>query len=63
VIKSDETSARVSGRNFWHGVFIGASAVYHLIDPCRNAKVIEELMGGASAEIWVSDCFSAQLKM
>jgi transposase len=62
VIKSDETSARVSGRNFWHWVFIGASAVYHLIAPRRNAKVIEELMGEASVEVWVSDCFSAQLK-
>jgi len=56
VIKSDETSARVGGRNFWHWVFIGASAVYHLIAPRRNAAVIEELMGEAKAEVWVSDC-------
>ncbi|HEX5084648.1 MAG TPA: IS66 family transposase [Blastocatellia bacterium] len=62
VIKSDETSARVSGRNFWHWVFIGASAVYHQIVPRRNAKVIEELMGEARAEVWVCDCFGAQLK-
>jgi transposase len=62
VIKSDETSARVSGRNFWHWVFIGASAVYHQIVPRRNAAVIEELMGEAKAEVWVSDCFSAQMK-
>jgi transposase len=47
VIKSDETSARVSGRNFWHWVFIGASAVYHQIVPRRNAAVIKELMGEA----------------
>jgi transposase len=62
VIKSDETSARVGGRNFWHWVFIGASAVYHLIAPRRNAKVIEELMGESCAEVWVCDCFGAQLK-
>jgi transposase len=62
VIKSDETSARVGGRNFWHWVFIGASAVYHQIVPRRNAKVIEELMGEASAEVWICDCFGAQLK-
>lgn len=61
VIKSDETSARVSGRNFWHWVFIGASAVYHQIVPRRNAKVIEELMGESCAEVWVCDCFGAQL--
>jgi transposase len=62
VIKSDETSARVSGRNFWHWVFIGASAVYHQIVPRRNAEVIEELMGQSCAEVWVCDCFGAQLK-
>jgi transposase len=62
VIKSDETSARVSGRNFWQWVFIGASAVYHRIVPRRNAKVIQEVMGELKAEVWVSDCFSAQLK-
>lgn len=61
-IKSDETSARVGGRNFWHWVFIGASAVYHQIVPRRNAKVIEELMGERCAEVWVCDCFGAQLK-
>jgi transposase len=27
VIKSDETSARVRGRNFWHWVFIGGRSV------------------------------------
>ena len=62
VIKSDETSARVGGRNFWHWVFIGASAVYHQIVPRRNAEVIEELMGERCAEVWVCDCFGAQLK-
>lgn len=62
VIKSDETSARVSGRNFWHWVFIGASAVYHQIVPRRNAAVIKELMGEATVEVWVCDCFGAQLK-
>jgi transposase len=62
VIKSDETSARVSGRNFWHWVFIGASAVYHQIVPRRNAEVIEELMGQSCAEVWVCNYFGAQLK-
>ena len=62
VIKSDETSARVGGRNFWQWVFIGNSAVYHLIAERRNADVIAKLMGEARAEVWVSDCFGAQLK-
>ena len=62
VIKSDETSARVSGRNSWHWVYIGASAVYHIIAPRRNAKVITDLMGNTRADVWVCDCFCAQLK-
>lgn len=61
VIKSDETSARVGGRNFWHWGFIGASAVYHQIVPRRNAQVIKDLMGEAQAEVWVCDCYGAQL--
>ena len=62
VIMSDETSARVKGQNFWHWVFIGASAVYHQIVPRRNAAVIAEVMGESRPEVWVSDCFGAQLK-
>jgi transposase len=62
VIKSDETSARVNGRTCWQWVFIGASAVYHLIAPRRNAEVIKQVMGQARTEVWVSDCFGAQLK-
>ncbi|MCW5971454.1 MAG: transposase [Blastocatellales bacterium] len=61
VIKSDETSARVGGHNFWHWGFIGASAVYHQIVPRRNAQVIKDLMGEAQAEVWVCDCYGAQL--
>ena len=62
IIKSDETSARVRGRNWWHWVFIGAQAVYHQIAPRRNAGVITAVMGEMMAEVWVCDCFSAQLK-
>jgi transposase len=37
VIKSDETSARVKGRNYWQWVFVGLSGVYHHIGPTRSA--------------------------
>jgi transposase len=61
VIKSDETSARVEGRNWWQWVFIGATAVYHTIVPSRSAAEIATVMGEHCAEVWVSDCFSSQL--
>ncbi len=62
VIKSDETSARVEGRNWWQWVFIGGQAVYHTIAPSRSADEIASVMGDHCAEVWVSDCFSSQLK-
>jgi transposase len=63
VIKSDETSARVKGRNWWQWVFVGLSGVYHHIGPTRSAAEIEAVLGeDRTVETWVCDCFSAQLK-
>jgi transposase len=62
VIKSDETSARVEGGNWWHWVFIGDSGVYHTIVPTRSASEIETVMGQLCVEAWVCDCYGAQLK-
>ena len=61
VISSDETSARVKGRNWWQWVFRSAAGVVHLISPTRGAEVIEKFMGDNCADCWVSDCFSSQL--
>jgi transposase len=62
VIKSDETSARIEGRNWWHWVFIGDSGVYHTIVPTRSASEIATVMGQLCVEAWVCDCYGAQLK-
>jgi len=62
VIGSDETGARVDGRNHWQWVFETPEASYHLIASSRAAHVITDLMGDAVPEVWLSDCFSAQLK-
>lgn len=62
VIKSDETSARVEGRNWWQWVFIGDSGVYHTIVPTRSASEITTVMGQLCVEAWVCDCYGAQLK-
>lgn len=62
VIGSDETSARVQGDNWWEWVFVGENCEYHLIEPSRGYDVIEKFMGECAAEVWVCDCWKAQLK-
>lgn len=62
IIKSDETSARVKGRNWWQWVFVGLSGVYHHIGPTRSAAEIRAVLGDRTVEQWVCDCFKAQLK-
>jgi transposase len=61
VIGSDETSARVHGRNWWEWVFVGDNCEYHLIVPSRGQDVIETFMRECQAEVWVCDCWKAQL--
>ena len=61
VVNSDETSARVDGRNWWEWVFCTVTAVLHVIKPSRGAEVIQTVMGTHYAEVWGSDCWSAQL--
>jgi transposase len=61
VIGSDETSARVQGENWWHWVFVGENCEYHLIEPSRGYDVIEKFMRECEAEVWVCDCWKAQL--
>ena len=62
VIGSDETGARVDGLNQWQWVFETAQASFHLVAPSRAARVIADFMGDAMPQVWLSDCFSAQLK-
>jgi transposase len=62
VVHCDETSSRVNGDNWWQWVFCSASAVLHVIRFNRSVDVIQEVMVGHEAEVWVSDCYSAQMK-
>jgi transposase len=61
VIGSDETSARVHGKNWWQWVFVGEHCEYHLIEPSRGYDVVEKFMQKCEAGIWVCDCWKAQL--
>jgi transposase len=61
VIGSDETSARVNGRTHWQWVFQTPTASYHVIGPRRNGAVVEDFLGDAVPETWVSDLWKPQL--
>lgn len=61
VIRSDETSSRVNGRNYWEWVFVSQAGIYHLIRPSRGQDVIDDFMGDWRAEVWLSDCWKPQL--
>ena len=61
VIGSDETSARVHGKNWWQWVFVSDYREYHVIVPSRGYDVIENFMQDCKAEVWVCDCWRAQL--
>lgn len=60
LVCSDETSARVRGKNEWEWVFQNETVCFHVIRPCRGAKVVEEVMAGHRPRFWVSDLYSAQ---
>lgn len=62
VIHSDETGSRVDGQNWWEWVFCTANAVLHIIRSNRSVDVIKDVMADHTAEVWVSDCYSAQMK-
>jgi transposase len=62
VVHCDETSSRVDGANWWQWVFCSANAVLHVIRFNRSVDVIRDIMAGNEVQVWVSDCYSAQMK-
>ncbi|MGF1522774.1 MAG: IS66 family transposase [Leptolyngbyaceae cyanobacterium] len=60
LVCSDETGARVAGKNQWEWVFQNDHVCLHVIRPSRGKKVIDAVMAGHRPEVWVSDLFSAQ---
>jgi transposase len=61
VINSDETGARVDGKNRCHGVFQTPTASYHLVAETKGASVIAEFLGDQRPDVWGSDAAPAQL--
>lgn len=60
VICSDETGARVKGKNQWQWVFQNEEVCLHVIRDSRGKQVVEEILGGHRPTYWVSDLYSAQ---
>jgi transposase len=60
VVASDETSARVEGKNWWQWVLLSSTAVRHLIADSRGAAVLTEFLGEAKPDVWVADRYAAQ---
>jgi transposase len=60
LVCSDETSARVNGKNQWEWVFQNDQVCLHVIRPSRGGDVIREVMEEHRPQVWVSDLFSAQ---
>ena len=59
VVASDETSARVEGKNWWQWVLL-SSTVHHLIADSRGAAVLTGFLGDAKPDVWVADRYAAQ---
>ena len=60
LICSDETSARVNGKNEWEWVFQNPEVCFHTICATRGGSVIYAVLEDHEPEVWVSDLFSAQ---
>jgi transposase len=62
VIGSDETGARIDGCTYWQWVFVTPTVIYHVIHPKRRGVAIQQVMGAARAQVWISDCWQPQLQ-
>ena len=60
LICSDETSARVNGKNQWEWVFQNPEMCFHMICATRGGSVIYAVLEEHEPNVWVSDLFGAQ---
>ncbi len=60
IVCSDETGARVNGRNAWEWVFQNEEVCVHVIRNSRAKAVAEAVMDGHKPAIWVSDLYGGQ---
>lgn len=61
ILQSDETGQRVGKRTWWTWVFHHADSACFVIRPSRGKDVVEEFLGKARPQFWVSDRLAAQM--
>ncbi len=61
ILQSDETSQRVGKQTWWNWVFHDADSACFVIRPSRGKDVVEEFLGQARPQFWVSDRLAAQM--
>src|SRR4051794_5090292 len=61
VINSDETSARLAGRNRWQWVFQAPGASYHVIVASRGGEVVDAFLAGAEPAVWGPGLWAPQI--
>jgi transposase len=61
VVGSDETRARVAGRNEYHWVVQCRTAAYHWVGESRSTRELETFFDGVYPEVQECDCYSGQL--
>ncbi len=61
ILQSDETSQRVGKQTWWNWVFHDADSACFVIRPSRGKDVVEEFLGKARPQFWVSDRLAAQM--
>ena len=61
ILQSDKSSVRIGKRNWWAWVFHHGDDCCFVIRPNRAKDVVEEFLGEARPDFWVSDRYGAQL--
>jgi len=61
ILQSDETSVRVGNRTWWTWVFHHDEDCCFVIRSSRGKDVVEEFLGDARPDFWVSDRLAAQM--
>ena len=60
-LESDETGLRVGKANWWLWVFHHKDSAVFLAKPSRAKAVVEEFLGAARPDYWVSDRYGGQM--
>ena len=61
VVGSDETSARVCGKTWWHWVLLSSTAICYVIADTWAASVVTTFLAGAQPQVRAADRYTGKL--